>query len=70
MVIELKKSKNGSTGNYAALIEEKDQEYKAELKNFLRKVKSHIEEKNVSAKPENGNLLEQIRKKLQSVEQV
>ena len=67
---ELKKNKNYSTGNYAALVEEKDQEYKAELKNFLRKVKNHIEENSSGSSPGNGKLIEDVRRKLKSVEEV
>ena len=70
IVNEVKKSKNYNNGDYAALMEEKDQEYKTELKKFLTKVKSHIEESSSGSHPENGKLLDEIRKKLKSVEQV
>ena len=70
VVNELKQNKNFGNGDYAALMEEKDQEYKTELKNFLLKVKTHIEENSTGAHPGNSKLMEEIRKKLKSVEQV
>ena len=69
-VNEMKQKHNHSNGEYAALMEEKDQEYKAELKNFLVKVRGHIEESSAGSHAGNERLLEEVKKKLKSVEQV
>ena len=69
-VNEVKQKHYHSNGEYAALMEEKDQEYKAELKNFLAKVRSHVEENSAGSHAGNERLLEEVKKKLKFVEQV
>ena len=67
---DLKKMKQYETGNYVKLIEEKDHEYKEELKNFVKKIKSHMNENNVSTSPRDNRSVEDLSRKIREIEKV
>ena len=70
IVLELKKAKTSDPANYLALLEQKDHEYKAELKNFLKKVKNHVDEQRYTLNSSSGDLNEDVGKRLRSFEKV
>eukprot|EP00112_Aurelia_sp_Birch-Aquarium-sp1_P008110 Seg1890.3 transcript_id=Seg1890.3/GoldUCD/mRNA.D3Y31 product="hypothetical protein" protein_id=Seg1890.3/GoldUCD/D3Y31 len=60
--------KQHETGNYLKLVEEKDHEYKEELKNFVKKIKSHMNENNVSTSPRDNRSVEDLSRKIREIE--